>query len=75
MLTNDNDFDPRAELLSDAQIAAVWPISVSTIARQRRLGAFPEPVRIGRLIRTRRADVLSYFTPPSARPASRRAEG
>ncbi|WNJ93020.1 hypothetical protein [Bosea sp. 685] len=63
--------DPRTELLTDSQIVAGWPISLSTIARQRRLGAFPESVRIGRLRRTRRSDVLAYFTPKPAR----RAEG
>jgi predicted DNA-binding transcriptional regulator AlpA len=74
-MTNDNlapnpGEDPLLDLLSDQQIAAQFPISLATIARQRKLGAFPPPVKIGRLTRTWRSDVKDYF-----RPSSRRAEG
>jgi predicted DNA-binding transcriptional regulator AlpA len=62
--------DPRRDLLTDAQICEQYPISRATIARQRKAGAFPAPVKIGRLTRTWRSDVNRYFS-----PASRRAEG
>lgn len=76
MIEHVNDLkDPRSELLTDAEISAIWPISMSTIARQRRLGAFPEGVRIGRLRRTPKTDVVAYFTPPSARRAALQSEG
>ena len=55
--------DPNVDLLTDAEIARDWPISTATIHRQRRLGNFPEGVRIGRLRRTWRSDVRRYFEP------------
>lgn len=78
----------RSDYLTDAQIEKGWPISRATIGRQRKAGAFPAPVRVGRLVLTRREDVIQYFTPkpravprlatagaePEPTPASRPAE-
>ncbi|MBN9457469.1 MAG: hypothetical protein J0I54_12645 [Bosea sp.] len=67
-VTERRDEDPLVDLLSDAQIEKGWPISKATISRQRKAGAFPAPVRVGRLVRTWRSDVNRYFQPKPRTP-------
>ncbi|CAN7341141.1 helix-turn-helix transcriptional regulator [Bosea sp. LjRoot237] len=60
---NNGEEDPIADLLSDAAIEKGYPISRATIARQRKLGRFPQGVRVGRKRLTWRSQVREYFAP------------
>jgi excisionase family DNA binding protein len=48
----------REELMSTAEVAALWGCSVETVRRRIRSGALPV-VRMGSVVRVRRTDALA----------------
>ncbi|MFC5508736.1 helix-turn-helix transcriptional regulator [Bosea massiliensis] len=59
----------RDQFLNVSQIAAAYPISISTIWAELKRGKFPDPVMIGRKKVWRREDIAAYFTPRASRAA------
>lgn len=47
-------------LLRAAQVARLLGVHVRTLRRLRRRGLFPQPVRLGRMVRWPREDVEAY---------------
>ena len=56
----------EAQLLNVQQVSELVGLGVSTIWGQVRKGNFPEPIRIGRSTRWRRADLEALFSSSAA---------
>lgn len=57
----ERDSAPPSAFIDAAELARQLGVNVRTLRRMRHEGAIPEPVRVGRLVRWRRAEVERFL--------------